>query len=79
MSKPFGRIGRFMAGAVTLATLGFGTTQAFAVPQAQAQAAPYCSHDYCDVHCQNYGYLAGHCENWVCKCLTSSGKWVTAP
>jgi hypothetical protein len=69
MKNATSRLPRLLASAATVAALAFGTTQAFAAPSSAPKAAPYCSHDLCDVQCQGEGHAAGHCVNWRCVCL----------
>jgi hypothetical protein len=59
--------------AATIAALGFGATQAFAAPRAQADAARVCSrgqHEMCHATCVWYGYDRGWCiGDGLCECL----------
>jgi hypothetical protein len=78
MVRNLDRMGKVVFGAALVGVLSFGATQAVAAPSDVVEATRCTSHDLCDVHCQNEGYLAGKCINWVCNCLTGSG-WVPSP
>lgn len=75
MNQPWIRLRRGMLALAVAGSLGFGATQAFAVP-AQARLGvcpPYSGPTFnteCDMSCQSQGYDYGFCRYGQCVCRT---------
>lgn len=73
MNQPWTKLRRAMLAFAFIGTLGFGASQAIAVPT-QARN-PSCSwgsgptfDDYCYQMCVDAGFDFGYCENGGCQC-----------
>lgn len=67
------RSSRFAFSAIVAAMLGFGATQAFAVPR--AAAAVDCDSDaWCDGYCQGKYGTRGDCQNGKCMCEAAEAE-----
>jgi hypothetical protein len=83
MSRSLSHLRRGLLGVAVAGSLGFGATQAFAGPSAQAQRLPWCDPSdtsgyydgVCTRACQRHGYAYGYCQqegpspdNGICAC-----------
>jgi hypothetical protein len=78
MNRSWTQLRRAVPALAFIGTLGFGATQAIAVPtQARFQGCPWSSSgpqfdDNCYYGCTQSGFDFGYCENGQCQCTDLS-------
>jgi hypothetical protein len=70
MNQPWTQLRRAMLAFAFVGTLGFGATQAFAVPeQARFRSCALYPEDECYAGCTAQGWDYGYCDRGQCKCI----------